>query len=323
MTRERLQRTCWWGLVVTICLVLATKTLLQRRYGADDLLFLGWLAYVPVGAVVARRRPDNAIGWIFLLVGLCATLMAGALFVIERAQAEGVFYPTSAVLAQVVVGSLFFPLILLSTTITFLLYPTGLPSARWRPLLWFTWALVVFGGLFGLLLPTVSLDSPVPGNEQLEFSNPLSPQFIKGAISSSEDAVRNHPLDSTFPIFLTLVVICTLGALWSAVHRAWRSEGTERQQIRLFAFAILFLLAVLFPALYLSQHGYSAVRFVLLTVAFAFIPISCGIAILRYRLYDMDRIIGRTTSYAVGIGCVVGGLRGCGDFRGASASGAE
>ena len=305
MTRERLQRTCWWAFVVTIGVVLTAKTLLQRHYGDSDLLFIGWLAYVPVGAVVARRRPDNAIGWVFLFVGLCASLTAFAVFVSERALANGLPYPTSAILAQVAVGALFFPLILLSTTTTFLLYPSGLPSPRWRPVLWLVFTLMGLGLVLALLSPTVWLDSPVPGNAQLEFGNPLSPDFVGQAISGDHEGEGAKPFDFIFPIFLALVALCTLAAVWSAVRRAWRSTGTERQQMRLFAFAIAFLIVVLWPALYLSEHGFSFLRFVLLTVAFSFIPISCGIAILRYRLYDMDRIIGRTTAYVLVTGVLL------------------
>jgi hypothetical protein len=76
--------------------------------------------------------------------------------------------------------------------------------------------------------------------------------------------------------------------------------------MRLFASAIALLILVLWPAQYLAENGQSTGRYVLLAVAFALIPLSCGVAILRYRLYDIDRIIGRTTAYVLVTGVLLG-----------------
>jgi drug/metabolite transporter (DMT)-like permease len=133
----------------------------------------------------------------------------------------------------------------------------------------------------------------------------MSPNFVGEVMSANPDDPGTRPLDFTFPVFLALVAICIVAAVWAAVRRTWRSTGVERLQMRLFAASIALLILVLMPAQYLATHGHSTGRYVLLSVAFALIPLSCGVAILRYRLYDIDRIIGRTTAYVLVTGVLL------------------
>jgi heme O synthase-like polyprenyltransferase len=76
--------------------------------------------------------------------------------------------------------------------------------------------------------------------------------------------------------------------------------------MRLFAFAIVMLVLSLWPAQWLAENGYSTLRYVLLAAAFMCVPLACGIAILRHNLYDIDRIIGRTTAYVLVTGVLLG-----------------
>lgn len=294
MTRGEIQRVAWWVLMFAIGAILIATLVTKRQYLVDDLLFVGWFVYVPVGAVVAWRRPGNALGWIFLLVGLAAGLGAlaqvGETLALERAEPLAWWGFASTWISS----WLGFPLLLLSTTFTFLLYPDGLPSARWRPVLWLATALLIFSVTAGALQPTLHIGVAGSDISGYDVANPYAPSFV------------SYAPDKLFWLFFLLMVICTLLAIWCAVRRAWRSTGVERAQMRIFAAAVAFLLASLWPAFYLSEHGYSGVRYVLLAVAFALVPVSCGVAILRYRLYEIDRIIGRTTAYVMVTGVLVG-----------------
>ncbi len=306
MNRLGLQRAVWWGVLAAIMVVLVVKTVVQPGYGEEDLLFLAYLVFAPVGAVIAYRRPDNAIGWVFLFVGLLGSLTALLLSLTERAQAGGLPYgPDVAIPAQLGIA-LVFPLILLSTAVTFLLYPSGLPSHRWRPVLWLAWALIASSFVLGVTAPTVWVDLPGTGSAQVELENPMSPNFVGQVMSAHPDGPDARPLDFIFPVFISLMAVCVVAAVGAAVRRTWRSTGVERLQMRLFAAAIALLILVLWPAQYLAEHGHSTGRYVLLAVAFALIPLSCGVAILRYRLYDIDRIIGRTTAYVLVTGVLLG-----------------
>ena len=148
--------------------------------------------------------------------------------------------------------------------------------------------------------------SPIAAGPRSSWQNPISPDFVGQVMSAHPDGADTKSLDFTFPVFLVLVVVCIVAAIWAAVRRTWRSTGVERLQMRLFASAIALLILVLWPAQYLAENGHSTGRYVLLAVAFALIPLSCGVAILRYRLYDIDRIIGRTTAYVLVTGVLLG-----------------
>jgi hypothetical protein len=146
---------------------------------------------------------------------------------------------------------------------------------------------------------------PPGGGAQIELANPISPDFVGQVMSANPDGADTRPLDFTFPVFLGLMFVCIVAAIWAAGRRTWRAKGVERLQMRLFASAIALLILVLWPAQYLAVHGHSTGRYILLSVAIALIPLSCGVAILRYRLYDIDRIIGRTTAYALVTGVLL------------------
>ncbi len=305
MSRENLQRTSWWILVAVILAVLVLKTVVQPGYTEEDLLFLAWLVFAPVGAVIAYRRPDNSMGWVFLFVGLFGSLTALFLSVAARVQEQGLPYGPSLALPTVLSIVLMFPLILLSTAVTFLLYPSGLPSPKWRPVLWLAWGLIAFSLVAGVTAPTVSVETLSGEGADVILDNPISPEFVGRLISGNPDDPGSKPFDFVFPIFLVLMAVCIVAAVGAAVYRTWRATGVERLQMRLFASSMALLILVLMPAQYLATHGHSTGRYVLLAAAFALIPLSCGVAILRYRLYDIDRIIGRTTAYLLVTGVLL------------------
>ena len=70
MRRSRVQRTAWWALVIVVVVGFVLSLALDRQYTSDDLVVIPFMGYALVGAVVAGRRPENSIGWIFLTIGM-------------------------------------------------------------------------------------------------------------------------------------------------------------------------------------------------------------------------------------------------------------
>ena len=190
-------------------------------------------------------------------------------------------------------------------TYVFLLFPDGkLPSGRWRPLAW----------LAGVVIMLLSLGvglAPGPLQNLGGTRNPFG--------------LEEQPWVETAGYFvLPLLPLCMLASVLSLVMRYRRSRGEERQQIKWIAFAasfvgLLYLIAMVcafiipsgawFQAgspLWLDLLGYAAL------ISFTVVPIAVGFAILRYRLYNIDRIINRTLVYgsltAVLVALYVGGV---------------
>ncbi len=289
-------RILWWTLLASF----AVGTGLRLASGLEannQAVLLPVLAYTVVGAVVASRRPENPIGWVFLGVGGLTGLGSMA----EVAASTGVddSSPSGWAIAGAGVASWYwYPLLALMTTFTVLLYPSGLPSPRWRPVLWLAVASTVGVVVMSILQPTLCLgDTSGDCTPERTVANPWSPGFMAdaGDVESS----------TAFALVGLVFLLCGLAAVVSAFVRSRRAVGIERQQMRWFAFAVSLLpaelvLEALFPAFSDSRLGDVA-----FAVVVTLVPVSCGIAILRYRLYEIDRIISRTTSYAVVTGLVV------------------
>jgi hypothetical protein len=203
---------------------------------------------------------------------------------VDSAVGTGPPFSDLVIIAGLYSNIMIFALVLLAATFTILLYPSGLLSPRWRPALWLGWGLFAFYLCLPLMIPTVSLAEAHPDALEIEVDNPL--QIITAP-------------DGLYDIALFLMAVLNVAAIVSALIRAWRARGVERLQMRLFAASVVLLLASLWPAQQLAINGHSLARYVLLAGAFALIPLSCGVAILRYHLYDIDRVIGRTTAYAL------------------------
>jgi hypothetical protein len=182
----------------------------------------------------------------------------------------------------------FYPVFAMSTTVTALLYPNGLQSRRWRPVLWLAVGSAAVMVLLAALDPTLEL-----ADTGRQVHNPLSP-----------DGMPADPLSSALmPLaWFTGFVVAGGAAVVGIVLRYRRSRGVERLQLRWFAFAVVVVAVVLLLLVLggaLGGEGDSVVVTLLSDLALAFVPLSCGLAILRYHLYDIDRLVSRTTSYAL------------------------
>ncbi len=255
--------------------------------GVGTLMFLvSVLSCAVVGGIVASRLPANPVGWFFLVSALS---FAATVLTNEYATYGLLTEPGSLPLAWAMVWPqswLWVPGAGLILAFVPLYFPDGrLVSGRWRPVVWFAVAFSGAGAVYSAFKP---------GEIQASgFVNPLG----IGA---------QHPFLETLgagmlPLWLGL--LCMAAA--SLVIRFRRSMGEERQQIKWLAFA-----ASVVPAWFLVSPAVEAVAPALFEVldplAFAGIPTAAGIAILRYRLYDIDLIINRTLVYGALTICVVG-----------------
>jgi signal transduction histidine kinase len=251
------------------------------------------ISFSAVGAVILARRPENPVGWLLLLGGLCNSLNAfSAEYPRYALIADPGRWPLGPIFAWLQTW-IFAPGLAASFPLTLLLFPTGrLPSPRWRPLLW-----LICGGLALAVLPMAMAAWPLRG-PALVSDNLWTEGVIGGGVVALQRAG------------VALLGACVLGSVVSVVLRFRRSTGVERQQLKwlVYAAALTFVILVTAsPAAPLEFPGaVSAVLSVLGPLALPSIPVAVGIAILRYRLYDIDLVINRTLVYGVLTACVIG-----------------
>jgi hypothetical protein len=272
-----------WALLAGLAILLQTPT--AEGYSTPWVpAALGLGSFMTVGAVIVSRQPHNRIGWLCCAAGLLGVLAA---FSGEYARyalgPHGGSLPGGLAMAWLNgwVGTLWAGLVL---SFLLLLFPTGrLPSRRWRPVAWACAVCVV---------ALCVMDAVMPG--PLEASGQPNPLGIDSARAALE---RSYGLD------LLCFVLLTLLCAGSVVVRFRRAGGAERQQLKWFAagagqLAVLIALALGLPGLW-NRWVSLTVSDVVFGISFALIPVTIGIAILRYRLYDIDRLIRRTLVYAL------------------------
>jgi hypothetical protein len=265
---------------------------LQQEPVQQASLTLAFTAFMIVGAVVVAHRPGNAVGWIFSTIGLLA---GSGLFAWQYAEyaylTRGGSLP-GAMVAAWYNSWFWFPLFSLVSVFTLLLFPTGrLLSPRWRPVAFLAAATTVAIVVLNALAPTIAV------GEQITVRNPIG-------VAAIPDPPADSPVGA---VLIGLLVVCTGAGVLSLVLRFRRSQGVERQQLKWFTYAS----ALVFLVLALGQLvGEAAVFDVLLGIGFALVPVAAGIAILRYRLYDIDRLINRTLVYGLLTAVLGGGYAG-------------
>jgi hypothetical protein len=282
-----------WALWLLTLLGLAATVLIdamQRDAGGAELvtysassipLVVAAVSAATVGAVLAARRPGHPVGWLLLGLGLS---QAAHDFTYAYTRYGLVTRPGSLPGAAYLAGLNNGLVVLWVACAGFvlLLTPTGsLPSPRWR---W--WARIVAAAAGGWLLGSVVDPAPLRP-EYPDVGNPLAVPVLFGPL---------HAL----PLAALLVLAgLPVGAV-SLLLRFRRARGVERQQLRwlvwgaiVAAMALLVALAALF---FLDDFGLLNVA---MGVSVAVLPLSTGAAILRYRLYDLDRIVSRTLAYGL------------------------
>ncbi|WP_052667282.1 hypothetical protein [Nitriliruptor alkaliphilus] len=231
--------------------------------------------FVVVGALIAFRRPRNPIGWLCLVVG-AAFALEGALWAVAF---YGFAHPGSVPLPEVwaVLGdAIVMPGGFLAATLLILLFPDGrLPSPGWRWLAWLTTVLLVINLLAGPFLPTAG------GWGRPPIPNPM-------AVAAAEWV---EP--TVFGLFG-----CVIASVVALVRRLRRSRGIERLQLRWLAAAGVAAVLSWLIAILLSVLVGDDVAVVVAVAGFSLVPIAIGVAVARYRLFEIDRLISRTVTYA-------------------------
>jgi hypothetical protein len=266
-----------WTAVVAVLVVLSTVNGTFRPDAFTDSvpLLLAFASFVVVGALIVRHRPGNAVGWMFAAIALLAVL--GALGE-EYAIFASARHLPGPVLAAWFASWAWYPTLALTLVFTPLLFPTGrLLSPRWRLVAWP--AAAVMAAITGLaaLQQTIEL---APGRM---VANP----FGLAGVENPEDSRLGAVL---FPLLGPLV----LAAFASLVVRFRRSRGDERQQLKWITFA-----AALLPLTFAGDLLPDTAGNLLFAVVVSFLPVAAGVAILRYRLYEIDRLINRTLVYGL------------------------
>jgi hypothetical protein len=279
----------WFAWVLYLVITLLT-VLLKLKNAPSELLSdlfnaLVLLIFITVGAFIASRRPENPIGWIF-----CTGTLIWALSVLALDYGVYSLITAPGSLPGGVLVSLFGAVArgigwYLIMTFLLLLFPNGhLPSSRWRPLAW------LIAGLLVAYTITLLLDPNPFMNVDTRLATVRNPLGISGASN----------LFDQFSSLILLVLLATVVAcIASVIVRFRRARGDERQQLKWLAYGtVLSLLIVgvivIFVFANIDTGPLSSTLFYLAVLS---IPISAGIAILRYRLYNIDILINRTLVY--------------------------
>jgi hypothetical protein len=294
VTARTAARLAWslWGLamaleVAGILLWLPNHAALVDRFGtAEDSAPHVFLvpSYATVGAVIATRT-RNRVGWLFLAFGLVAAL---EVVVVPYKVRGAILAPGSLPAPEVVgqLGAVAWPASFLFLGLLLLVFPDGrLPSGRWRP------AAVVFVGAWGLVMFNGLFEPPTGIHNGVPDTNPL-------AIAALGQPAWEAAMQADGAVAVAGLALVALAPL----QRFRRAGPVQRQQLKWFAFVV--------GGCFASELAAVAIHTVLPVVAgwlvavtsvgvVVGIPVAVGVAILRYRLYDIDRIISRTLVYAI------------------------
>jgi hypothetical protein len=268
---------------------------LQFDKGEEDMLGqaalgVAFLAFAVVGAVMIAKRPGHRLGWLFSGIGVYA-LLGNALVEYSDWAVR-----TGGSTGQSVLGSIVFTWYGLFTAFGVfvpLLYPTGQPpSRRWWGVGWLGAAAATGLTLLQMLQETICVKFDDLTDSCIQaVRNPIG-------FPGVADPERSFAGD----VFLRLLLVSLVLALASVVVRFVRSRGVERLQLKWFTYAVGLLAGqiLLIEILPVDILGIAVPGTDLLVgLLIAFLPVSAGIAIFRYRLYEIDRLISRTFTYAL------------------------
>jgi len=254
---------------------------------------IGLLVFIPfagIGALLAIRRPQTSIGWILLVQGWMFAIILAPIHATIQQFANGTFDVPSGMLAVAQGGAgpaTFFLYAVLATV-----FPSGrLPTGRWGMVGRSALAAGLLLTIAGFVMPLINIS--------LAFYEAKVP--VRNPIVLFPDSAiwRVITLDTTF----FLIVVLVLATVVSLFVRLRFAQGLERQQLRWFAASIaLAVVGVAFGVAIssvLPGSSDTGLAWILVIVAFATTPTAVGLAVLRFRLYEIDRIISRTVAWAL------------------------
>jgi hypothetical protein len=261
----------------------------------DGLVLVTVAAYAGVGYVIARTQPRNPIGWIFLALALTALIdYVARLYLVLDYREHGGRLPVGAAVVFWRGSWTFFPFLLAFPAI--LLFPDGRLSARWRKVLW------VYGVAAALFMVSQWV------GQAADPTSGLGNVDVRGNLPNSNGGSAAAWGGVLLPLFL----VAWISFVWRQVS-AWRSaSGVRRAQLKWLAVgsAVCVVSALLIVTLGDGHSTGSRIAADLATIGIGVLPVAIGVAILRYRLYEIDRLVSRTLSYAVLTALLVGTFAG-------------
>ncbi len=268
--------TCTLTLLLISCIVVLA-VLNQRGFENVSFSIVG-VAGMVVGGVVASKRPANLVGWLFLLGTLLITLAVLAdEYAVYGILTEPGAVPLAYTAAWFSNATEFIGPLLIFVLIP-LYFPTGRPVSR-------RWGIVAWLAL-GVLPVATGLSAFSPGEA-------ISGTGIQNPLGVEEMRQLESVLD---PVLFAWYIGLIFASAASLVVRFWHSRGVERQQIKWFTFAAAFI-PVWFMTNRPVEAAFPALFDLIDALVIAAVPVVAGIAIMRYRLYDIDVIINRTVVY--------------------------
>jgi signal transduction histidine kinase len=291
------RRWPWLVWVLTLVLIAITFILSAKTNSfSEDPFFLSVamvmiIGYVTIGALIASRTERNPIGWLLMVIGVGFLLGGFTDEYLRYALPQGPDDQPSILLAAWLTNWVF-SIVAFPIPWILLLFPDGrLPTRRWKPV---GIAIAVFEGILflGLILSPGPVDVDIAG--QLP-QNPTGVPALEGV------------LDALLPLGALMLLVVGFSTVAALVLRYRRSVGEERQQMRWFVAAVglatPLLIAGIVSGFGLAPNETTALNDVLFFAFFVVlaigIPGACAIAVLRYRLYELDLVVKKTVLYAV------------------------
>ena len=310
--RRWVRAAAWLLAGLTACVLVAMPVLLGLnasrvdpvRIGADALLAVAVGVGAAISQLIISRLPGNAVGWLLSLIGLA---LAGSMFFDQYALYGLGTAPGSLPAARAAgwaAGVLATVTVLLLAFLV-LLFPDGrLPSRRWRPVLW---ALVVL--TVGWLVGELQAGTTVTGG-------------ITGALSAAGITYRYHGIlphqawttSGAGRVIFVLGLVTGVLVVASVFVRRRGASTERRKQLAWLGYAglmtvlwaaVMIVASVATPSAFNGWLSALLWSFLVLTPV-AGVPLACAVAILKYRLYEIDRIISRTLAYAIVTGLLIG-----------------
>jgi hypothetical protein len=272
-------------------ITLAVQLSLNATFAGSVVDAITTLAFPAVGLLIFLRRPQHPVGWLF-----CAANFGWTVVTFAGVYARYALHvvPGSLPAGELVVWLYTWPGIISTGLLIYLilLFPSGhLPSRRWRRAPWLLLAWTIIAAAVMALAP-----GPIDETIGFTVNNPIG---VSGPLG--------HALASIRPLVFPSVFILLATGFVAMVVRQRRASGQERQQLKWFTSSIA-LVTILFvgqiPVLssfpsYQAMPGWAKLYNLVGILSTGLVPVAAGIAILRYRLFDIDIIIRRTLVYSL------------------------
>jgi hypothetical protein len=273
--------------VLALALGLSVVSLVSDPSSIATLVLLG-TPYAAVGTLLALRRPRHPIGWIFLAIVMVWAISTAAEALGGTDVQHGANLPNGFPMVLIWIETWIFSPVLFALYYTLtVVFPSGhLPGGR-----------IGRAVRISFLVPLAGV---IAGGFGPHLGGPYAPDTIQSGVTI-DNPVGFLPVDLG-NLTSTLTILLLVAGVIGMVVRFRRARGLERQQLRWFVAAMTFTAAVIALAIiviFTAPDGAGVSVWFFVTPAYVLIPLALGGAIMRYRLYDLDRIISRTISWAV------------------------